>query len=289
MKKVQKIAEVLFRDRIILTCLNMRAKKNRVNLHWAPLMEVKFGGLILKKKTKYQNLGDWLAIPIFEHMLQRNNISKDQRVSCTKHLYMIGSLVVMGHQDATIWGSGILKAEPAGYIWKRNKYRKLDVRCVRGPETKRRLEENGYDVKDCLIGDPGVLMPLIYMPKSGAKRPYSVILHMSIKEDVNNSINILTDDWRKTIDEIANSELVISSSLHGIILAEAYGVPAILLNKTQGDDLFKYNDYYYSTGRFAYPIAQSVEEALRMPKPEVPDLTGLQDNLLKTFPTDLWK
>jgi len=204
-------------------------------------------------------------------------------------LYTIGSLVVMGHQNATIWGSGILQSEPDGYIWKRNKYRSLDIRCVRGPETKRRLKENGYDVENCLIGDPGVLMPLIYSPKITEKRPYSVIMHMNKKEEMDNTIDIVTNDWKATIDEIANSELIISSSLHGIIIAEAYGVPAILLNKTEDGDLFKYNDYYYSTGRKSYAMAESVEEALAMPRPEVPDLSKLQDNLLNTFPVDLWE
>ena len=106
---------------------------------------------------------------------------------------------------------------------------------------------------------------------------------------MDNTIDIVTNDWKATIDEIANSELIISSSLHGIIIAEAYGVPAILLNKTEDGDLFKYNDYYYSTGRKSYAMAESVEEALAMPRPEVPDLSKLQDNLLNTFPVDLWE
>lgn len=289
MSKVQKILEVVLRNHIILSFINMRAKRNRVNLNWAPLSENKFGGLIWKKDSEFQNLGDWLALPIYEYMLKRNNLSADKKVSGTKHLYTIGSLIMLGHQDATIWGSGILFAEPDGFIWKRNSYRKLDVRCVRGPETKRRLKENGYDVENCLLGDPGVLMPLIYTPKEGEKKPYSVILHMTVKETSENQIDIITNDWKKTLDEIYNSRLVISSSLHGIILAEAYGIPAILLDKTEGGDLFKYNDYYYSTGRFTYPVAKSVEEALQMPKPAIPDLTELQENLLKTFPKDLWE
>lgn len=38
-EKIQKILEVLMRDRIILTVLNFPAKKYRVNLHWAPICE----------------------------------------------------------------------------------------------------------------------------------------------------------------------------------------------------------------------------------------------------------
>lgn len=288
--KLQKLLEISMNDRIILNILNFKARPNRVNLHWAPICEKKYGTLVVKSDSPKQNLGDWLALPIFEYMTKRCGVDPDKKISRTKHLYTIGSLILLGYQNATIWGSGILYGEPEGFIWKRSKNRKLDIRCVRGPKTKARLKENGYDVSKCLFGDPGVLMPLIYKPKEKAKRKYSVVLHMARKKEVkaDNQIDIMTDDWKATIDEIYNSELVISSSLHGIILAEAYGVPAIMLDKVEFSDHFKYQDYYLSTGRTEYPCARSVEEALKMDIPKVPDVTELQNNLLKSFPVDLW-
>ena len=44
-------------------------------------------------------------------------------------------------------------------------------------------------------------------------------------------IDVKTSDYRKFITEICQSKLIISSSLHGIILAESYGIPAIFLNE----------------------------------------------------------
>ena len=288
--KLQTLFVVAFRKHIILSFMNYPAKSKRINLDWAPLAEKKLGCFIWKKDCKEQNLGDYLAIPIYEYMTKRFGLDPNKKVKDTIHLYTVGSLILLGHQDAVIWGSGILQTESPGFHWKRNSYRKLDVRCVRGPETMRRLKENGYDVSKCVMGDPGVLMPLIYQPKESEKKDYSVILHMSVKEnETKNQIDILTSDWKDTIDQIYNSKLVISSSLHGIILAEAYGVPAILLDKIEFSDRFKYNDYYYSTGRYEYPVCHSVEEALNMPIPEVPDLSELQQNLLKSFPVDLWE
>lgn len=72
----------------------------------------------------------------------------------------------------------------------------------------------------------------------------------------------LTEDWKAFIDRICTSDLVISASLHGIIIAETYGVPAVFLNDAESEDLFKYEDYYASTGRWHIPMVNTVEEAV---------------------------
>lgn len=293
-EKLKDFAIVATRDKMILNIVNYPTRKNEINLHWFPRSKwILNGHLAYRMKSEKENLGDWLALPIYDYMLKRYNLDKHKKVSKTKHLYTIGSLIMMGQQNATIWGSGILNSEPDGTIWDRNRYRTLDPRCVRGPETLRRLKENGIDVSNCKMGDPGVLMPLVYKPKEyETKREYSVLIHKNLKregEKFENEIEILTDDWKKTIDEIYNSKLIISSTLHGIILAEAYGIPAIMLDKIERNDKFKYNDYYFSTGRYDYPVCSSIEEALKMPIPKVPDLSQLQQNLLDSFPVDLWE
>ena len=298
-KRLQKIAEIVFRNSMILNVTDFRTRKNRINLHWAPIVCKNSLGLVVLDKGTKQNLGDYIANPIYDYMLKRNGLGRDKKTKKTRHLYTIGSILLIGHQDATVWGSGILMREPEGLIWSRNRYRRLDVRCVRGPLTKKRLLENNIDVSKCKMGDPGVLMPLVYQPNKGPQRDYGVLIHMSEKNDPGhreeyeahslNIIDIMTDDYRKTIDEICSCDLIISSTLHGIIIAESYNIPAILLNRFEFDD-FKYLDYYMSTGRGKedIPMANSIDEALRMEKPKVPDLSELQNNLLTTFPVDLW-
>lgn len=298
-KRLQKAFEIVFRNRIILNITDFRARKNRINLNWAPIARKNGLGLVVLKKGSKQNFGDYLANPIYEYMLEINGLDKNKKVRGTKHLYTIGSIILIGHQDATVWGSGILMGEPEGFIWARNRYRHLDVRCVRGPLTLNRLKENGIDVSKCKLGDPGVLMPLVYKPSVTVKRDYGVLIHMSERDnpihkpeyEANSShlIDIMTDDYKKTIDEICSCKLIISSTLHGIIIAESYGIPAILLKRFEFDD-FKYLDYYLSTGRKKedIPTAESIEEALAMETPAVPDLSGLRDNLLNSFPVDMW-
>ncbi len=297
--RLQKAVEIMFRKQIILNVTDFKARKNRINLNWAPIVRKNKLGLVALSDSTKQNLGDYLANPIYEYMLHKYNLDKDKKVKGTKHLYTIGSILLIGHQDATVWGSGILMGEPEGLIWARNRYRHLDVRCVRGPLTMKRLLENGIDVSNCKIGDPGVLMPLIYQPKASKRKDFGILIHMSERDNPSHKkeydaydshiIDIMTDDYQKTIDDICSCDLIISSTLHGIILAESYGIPAILLDRLEFDD-FKYVDYYLGTGRKRedIPVAKSIQEALEMERPIVPDLKEAQNNLLSSFPVDLW-
>lgn len=265
------ISAYVKRNDIIFTNLKSQVTPNAVNLHWWDTGQ------------KQQNVGDFISQTVVDYMKRVHGISNDI-VGETKHLYAIGSIIDGGYQNATIWGSGLLRGNQS-YWWRR--VRQLDVRCVRGPETRNALIQNGYECPQ-VYGDPAILMPLIYNPKNTAKEyKYRVIPHYSLLDKFYDVISPLVSDYRDFIDEIVKSELIISSSLHGVILAEAYGVPAILLDHNMS--MFKYYDYYHSTERFELPIASCVEEALNMSIPSVPCFKHLQENLIKSFPVDLWK
>jgi pyruvyltransferase len=98
-----------------------------------------------------------------------------------------------------------------------------------------------------------------------------------------------TCDYKHVIDEIVASEIVITSSLHGIILAETYGIPAVFFRGLPKYKDFKYCDWYQSTGRFDIPLSDTYEEALEIAPPPIPDLTELVKGLLDSFPYDLWE
>jgi len=56
----------------------------------------------------------------------------------------------------------------------------------------------------------------------------------------------LRDEPHHVIEQIAQSELVISSSLHGLIVADSFRVPnlhLVVTNELLGDG-FKFDDYY---------------------------------------------
>ena len=85
---------------------------------------------------------------------------------------------------------------------------------------------------------------------------------------------MVTFDCGKVISEIVESEKIISSSLHGIILAETYKVPALLLLE-KGKSQFKYEDYYFSTGRYNITLSHTLEEAWYLKAMPLPDLSDI--------------
>ena len=58
-------------------------------------------------------------------------------------------------------------------------------------------------------------------------------------------------EWKKWVDDLCSCDCVISSSLHGLIIAEAYGIPTLWVkfsDEINGND-FKFYDYYASIGQ----------------------------------------
>ena len=253
-----------FRNNFILFNISNRAKNEQVNLdYW----------------DESNNLGDTLSPVVVNYMLGLKKIKPDARVDGKKHLYAIGSVLTAGIQDATVWGSGVLNAK----LTYRLEKRKLDVRAVRGPVTRAILMDYGYSVPE-VYGDPAIIMPEIYkaVPLKNRKK-YGLITH---KDYVLNE-NICTDDYQDFLNQLVSVDVVISSSLHGIILAEAYGVPAVLLKPQI--DIVKYYDYYYSTGRINFPMAHSIEQAMQIKPVELPKLDELRARLKEAFPYDLYR
>ncbi len=276
-KNIDYLKKMILKNHKTLNCIYRKPRKNIVNLHWWSM----------RRNDHVENVGDYLSVVICNYMLRKRGKDLYSKTNKTKHLYAVGSIIQGGAQNATIWGSG-LKSGSCDLPILLRKTRKLDIRCVRGPETEKALHDAGFDCPK-KYGDPALLMPLLYTPRSLEKTKYKVVLHHATRNIVDDYLSPITGDYKGFIDELVNTELVISSSLHGVILAEAYGVPAILLADKSTDNTFKYKDYYGSTGRRNFPIAKTIEEALKM-KPSIPkNIEQLQKNLLETFPYDLWE
>lgn len=272
------------RNRMVLSDPCVAAEKNKVNLHY----------WILDRKNGRHNLGDYLSYVIVESMKARNGIQNDD-VKHTRHLYAVGSVLSAGFQNATVWGSGFMndpQGSKLGCCLHHKGFRHLDVRAVRGPMTRDALLKLGHNCPE-IYGDPAILMPMIYTPKTEEKTlEFLVVNHLSDSTEYENNISILTTEYPDFIDRLCSAKRVISSSLHGIILAEAYGIPAVLfLPKATQDNLtlFKYQDYYYGTGRTEFPVAHTIQEARHVQPCDIPEFKQLRENLIKAFPVDLWE
>lgn len=282
---IREIKSIIYSDRIILNYPDTKSQKDLVNLHY----------FLPQENSLQKNLGDSLSRVIVQNMLEQRELSLNDKTNGKRDLYALGSIIVMGHQNATIWGSG-LAVEPSKLrgAFHSAKRRRLDIRAVRGPLTRRSLHKLGHDCPE-IYGDPAILMPLFYQPRAKEKSIKRLIIpHFSMEEKTildsssEEMLSMNTNDYRTVIDTICNAEIVLSSSLHGIILAEAYGVPAVFYQDRADCYNYKYEDYYLSTNRHMH-VCAGLKEARRAEPMPLPSLERMQERLIDAFPYDLWK
>lgn len=227
----------------------------------------------------WDNFGDALSQPIVERILDRE--VKRSTGHHKNRLLSLGSILHSANHGDTVWGSGIMTGWHPGY-------RQLDVRAVRGPLTRQVLLSHGIDCPP-VYGDPALLMSVLFPEfQSNPVRDYIVIPHASETHLYRLDPNFVSprEPWEQVVQKIVESKLVISSSLHGLIVAESYGVPARMLLIKDSHQFFKFKDYYYSTGREEFGYATSIEQALQMGG-ESPLVFDPQP-LLDSFPYDYW-
>lgn len=243
-------------------------------------------------QEKFINFGDYISLKIVERMVARPvDVYQKGTVINGPKLLAVGSIMTFARDGDIIWGSGV------NGKWLNLKYyrfKSLDVRAVRGPLTRAFLQDNFGIACPEIYGDPALLMPYLFPELKRKQSPsidYLIIPHYTEiplfpKKRWHEHIVYPTEPWLTVVEKILDSKFVISSSLHGIIIAEAFGIPARLLKVTDHEPIFKYDDYYQGTSRPDYTMAHSVEEALAMggERPAQCDLAALY----RAFPFEQW-
>jgi pyruvyltransferase len=262
--------------------------------HWNP-RRPRFRGPIGRRiplTSPVNNFGDLLGPMVVKRVLEQTGIDAQRAVGPAR-LLSIGSVLRSAQDGDVIWGTGVngksLQAE--------HRYRRLDVRAVRGPLTREFLLKRGIDVPE-VLGDPGLLLGTLWQRAALAEGHDSARvlvvpnLHdypaMSRAARRIPGARVLNprDRLEVCIGRIAASEYVIGSSLHGIVLADSFGVPARLV-RSSTEHPFKYEDYYLGSGRSSFTPAKDLREALDL-GPEQPP-TWSAKPLLESFPYDLWR
>jgi len=149
-----------------------------------------------------------------------------------------------------VWGSGFMDSSSHA-IWPQ----RLKFHAVRGPLTAERVK-----VRDLAYGDPALLLPLIFPAKKTPRYEVAIIPHFATwKIFYDKYESSLPKNWnlidllQKPSDissTISSCDMIISSSLHGIIVADAYNIPSIWMSADgpiKGNG-FKFRDYAAQRG-----------------------------------------
>lgn len=272
---------------------------------WVKLLKYKFTNKPLVywysrvhfENEQFENFGDIITPYLVKKMTNIAPIlfrpSYELSMFC-KYFIMTGSIIVDARKNSIVWGSGLIKTS--------QKIRGGRFLAVRGPRTAKRLKELGFS-EPSVYGDPALLLPLLYRPKSTLKTyKIGIIPHYVDYEEIKKMvdsflyndikvINLLNNNVEDVVNEIVNCERIISTSLHGVIVANAYDIPTMwwkFSDKLIGDDV-KFYDYFESLEMFnVKPIyTEKVEDLVALDDYFLPNdkvLEKVQQNLFYTFP-----
>lgn len=204
--------------------------------------------------SKYTNYGDILT-PYILNKFDINAVYEKDK----PQLYGVGSLLHMMPLDyqGHIWTSGMM------YNTHRIKI-KHDPIAVRGKLT---LNQFDNDTSNTVLGDGGLILERIYKPRSTTTHKYKLGVFPNYVDIVNmrdnpiekfilfNNEDVLLIDPRNyietVIDQACSCENIITSSLHGAVTCDSYGInygifssreTDIAIHRMQGS--FKFRDYY---------------------------------------------
>lgn len=200
--------------------------------------------------AKIPNVGDLLN-PYMIPKLSKKPIYR-ARSAFLPHLRAIGSVVGSATAQSYIWGSGSIDGRvPAKGIDPAKVY------ALRGKRSWDMLNR-AFGLKTQMpLGDPAVLMPDFYNPAVEQQHPCGLIPHFSdlpfaqelAKELPDLKIIDVRQKPESFIDDLKSCQFVMSSSLHGLILADSYQIPNVWVkfsDRLLGGE-WKFFDYYSTT------------------------------------------
>ncbi len=206
------------------------------------------------KETR-NNWGDAVNPYLIEKLSGKTVLHVNEIFTIKKQMVysVIGSILDHVHySNLIVWGSGF--KSPKSKI----KVQPELIKSVRGPYTRKLLLDSGIECPD-VYGDPGLLISHLYKPKQNKIYKLGFIPHyIDMNTDIiksaslNKDINIIDikSGIHDVVNEVLKCEVIASSSLHGLIIADSYLIPNIwikLSNNIAGGN-FKYLDYYASLG-----------------------------------------
>lgn len=240
---------------------------------------------------RHSNWGDDLNYYFISHLTKRpivflHRFWLAKKLNFRNYL-CIGTLmdaVNYSRESTIVWGTGVSGQD-------RLFTNPKEIRSVRGKKSIEFLQQKNMPYP-ALVGDPALILPLFYQPKNKEKKyKLGIIPHVidlehpiikQIQSENSNEVLIINlskfEKWTDIIDQICSCESIASSSLHGLITSDTYGVPNCwieLSGKISGGH-FKFYDYASSVNRtFNGPITmhtninQIIEECKQWTQPTI--------------------
>jgi pyruvyltransferase len=252
---------------------------------------------------KEQNFGDAISRTIVSHVSGRD-VTWSGHNAC--EMYALGSLMKMiknNQQDPRekgrkpfVWGTGAMSGL-ADLEFLKN----VRVALLRGPITAALLQRD-----DRVFGDTGLLIADALGERPAREDVVGLVPHMHFADDPRFAkiadenprirlIDVRGPDAHNVVAQIAGCSHVISQSLHGLVTADAYGIPNTWLDPLDihGGAMLKFYDYAAGIGRaIGNPIEPSdIEQVARTAQTGAlgyaDGIAAAQEALYASFPTGL--
>ena len=217
------------------------------------------------KRIKHENWGDDINYYFLREIIKQpvtlfNRTSLAFRLKLRNYLVIGSTIDMLCTQNTEVWGAGIIDGD------KPLRVKPKKVYAVRGPLSRKKLLAEGVNCPE-IYGDPAMLLPLYYRPNRNKRYQYGIISHVSNQAIIENlhlngkplnehkNVQIIHmghyAHWHDIIDQICECEAILSSSLHGLIMAEAYRIPNVWLEfgRPLIGGHFKFHDFFLSIHR----------------------------------------
>lgn len=189
------------------------------------------------------NIGDVLTPWLIEKITGQLPLYVPFDVRTPKFM-VTGSILNHAVEYTTVWGAGLAEKEHGAKEG-------VNAVAVRGPLTARQIRmQSGIPVE--VVGDPALLMPRFYKPEARQLYEVGICPHYVHQDEFqrwigDKPIKLLNvfDSPEKFVDDLLSCKVVYSSSLHGLILADAYGIPSHWIEGISplGGDGMKFTDH----------------------------------------------
>jgi pyruvyltransferase len=201
----------------------------------------------LKQFSEVPNVGDAIGAPLVEVITGRTVRVVGEAPLAVPNLIAIGSIAHWSDEHSVLWGCGL--------IAKGISFRPpAKVLALRGKLTRDRFVAQGIDCGD-LLGDAGLFLPEL-IARSVAVHRVGLVPHYVDRNsafvaecrDAGVRIIDVQGSPRSYVEELTSCHCILSSSLHGVVLAHAYGIASAWVRISNGvhGDGFKFFDYYSS-------------------------------------------